>query len=266
MRASCLIACLLGSGAVACGGGGSSTPTLLDAATAMDAAATVCSQQGTVNGTMPINFATGGGQAQGTVPTGATELTVTAVVTTSATTGILIGQVNNSGVFGAGATAAGRFEKPPAPGTYPMDPDMNVGFAIDFVDGVTTNANGSVSLNPKQVAILDTTAGGTVKIDSWTPAAAPNGTSTIAATFTNAKFKGFNVAASGDLEPTGNGCDITLQNLQFTGLSVKWQAAAFPANLTGVSADAAPRSAPPSFAPRTLDGAATARTELSLAP
>ncbi|HEX3758606.1 MAG TPA: hypothetical protein VHW23_07850 [Kofleriaceae bacterium] len=265
MRASCLIACSFVSGAIACGGS-SDKPTLLDAAP--PDTATVCSQSGTVTTQAPVNFGTGGGQAQGTVPMGDTELTVTAVVTSTPTTGLLIVMVNNAGVFGAGATAAGRFEKPPTPGTYPMDPDANVGFGIDFVDGITTNTDGTVSINPKQVAILDTTAGGTVKIDSWTPGAAQGGTSTIAATFTNAKFIGHNVLPTGALDQTGNGCDITLQNLQFTNLTVKWQTAAFPANLTGapaVASGVAPQ-VPRSFAPRTLDGAATARAELSVAP
>jgi len=64
-----------------------------------------------------------------------------------------------------------------------------------------------------------------------------------------AKFVGHDVLADGTLSQTGNGCDITIQKLQFKNLSVKWQAAAFPA----VTASAV---APRAHAARTLDGAA----------
>jgi hypothetical protein len=238
-------------GLAACGGG-SSKPMLIDAA--VPDTAVVCSQKGSV-GLNPLDFSKGAGQAQGAVPpNGGTELTVSVVVTlgptpttTTPSFGLLITQVNNAGVFGT--AEAGRFEKPPVPGTYPMDTDMAAGFRIDFVDGVTLNPTGGVNINPMQVALLDSTAGGTVKIDSWTPAATPSGTSTIGATFTNAKFKGFNVLSNGNLDQ-GNGCDVMLTSFQFTNLSVKWQPGAFPTSF------APPVPAPPSFGPRTLDGAA----------
>jgi hypothetical protein len=129
-------------------------------------------------------------------------------------------------VFSTATGKAGRFEKPPTPGSYPMDSDTSFGFGMIFVDGVTHNpTNGTASANPTQIALLDTTAGGTVRIDTFMPGAMPGMTSTIGATITNAKFKGFNIVNGAMV---GNGCDITLQNLQFTGLAVTWQTLAFP--------------------------------------
>lgn len=219
MRASHLVISLVvslpGAGVLGCGGG----PSKPDAAV-------VCSQSGALNFTTPLDFSQGG-QAQGEVPTMGNQLQVAIIVTSddAMDRGFFILQANNSGVFSGAAGKAGRFEKPPTPGSYPMDPDASLGFAIDFVDGVTHNGDGTASANPRQVALLDT-AGGTVRIDSFTPAATPGGTSTIGATITNAKFKGFNLV--NNVLDQGNGCDITLQNLQFTGLSVQWQAAPFP--------------------------------------
>jgi hypothetical protein len=225
MRASrlvlSLVTSLLGASALGCGGG-SAKP---DAPPPVDAFA--CSQMGTLNLATPLDFSQG--QAQGAVPmTGGTQLQVTIIVTSSSQPdrGFFLLQVNNGGLFSGAAGKAGRFEKPPTPGSYPMDPDASLGFGIDFVDGVVHNSNGTASARPKQVALLDT-AGGTVRIDSFTPAATPDGTSTLGATITNAKFKGFNIV-NGAADPAGNGCDITVQNLAFSGLSVKWQAAAFP--------------------------------------
>jgi hypothetical protein len=227
MRASHLITArprplpvLLAAGVLGCGGGGSKAPPV-------DAFA--CAQSGMLNSPMPLDFSQGGGQAPGAVPMGETQLTISVIVTTTAAgdRGFFMDQVNGGGVFTAAAGKAGRFETPPAPGTYPLDTDTDFGFTIDFVDGVTRSGN-TASAQPTQVALLDPAAGGTLRIDSFTPAAVPGGTSTIAATITNAKFKGFNVLASGMLDQAGNGCDVTLQNFQFTGLGVKWQAGAFP--------------------------------------
>jgi hypothetical protein len=200
------------------------------------------------------------GQVQGGVPASGTELTIAVVVTTNAarTMGFLIGQRNNAGVFATGN--AGRFEKPPATGLYAMDTDASFGFGIDFVDGINVNPDSTVSIHPTQVALLDPVAGGSVRIDTWTPAATPGGTSTIAATFSNAKFKGFNILANGSRDVAGNGCDIVVQNFQFKNLSVRWQTAPFPANVT------ARLSAPPDFAQQTLDGAAVLQTEIALEP
>jgi hypothetical protein len=135
-----------------------------------------------------------------------------------------------------------------------MDPDMSLGFGMDFVDGVTHNGNGTASASPRQVALLDMTAGGTVRIDSFAPAATPGGTSTIGATITNAKFKGFNIS-NGTIAQAGNGCDITVQNLQFTGLSVKWQAAAFPPIIAPPPAQPE-LAARPDLAAQAIEGAA----------
>lgn len=251
MRISHLVFSLLGAGVLGCGGSSKATP---DGPPPIDAFA--CAQSGTLSAAMPLDFSKG--QAQGAVPPNGTQLTVTVIVSSASMPdrGFVLIQVNNGGLYSGAAGKAGRFETPPAPGSYPMDPDMDLGFGIDFVDGITQNTtNGTAMARPTQVALLDPTAGGTVRIDSFTPAAVPGGTSTIGATITNAKFKGFNVLASGNLDMTGNGCDITLQNLQFTGLSVKWQTAAFPAIVAPppVQPDIAAR---PDFAARAIEGAA----------
>lgn len=257
MRASHLVISLAlslpGAGVLGCGGG-SAKP---DAPPPVDAF--VCSQLGTLNIAMPLDFSQGG-QASGAVRTGGTQLEVSIIVTSSSQPdrGFFIIQRNGAGVFGSAAGAAGRFEKPPAPGSYPMDADMNLGFGVDFVDGVVHNGNGTASASPRQVALLDTT-GGTVKIDSFTPAATPGGSTTIGATITNAKFKGFNVN-NGSVDPAGNGCDITVTNLAFTGLSVKWQATPFPAI-------APPRPEPaarPELAVRPIEGAADVSADFRL--
>jgi hypothetical protein len=260
MRAFHLVLSLLGAGVLGCGG----SSAQVDAPPPIDAFA--CAQRGTVNATDPLDFSTGG-QAQGTVPQGGTQLSVSALVFNNAapTTGLLILQVNNGGVFSAAAGKAGRFEQPPALGTYPMDTDLNavtLGFGIDFVNGIN-RGNGTTTINPTQIALLDATAGGTVRIDSWNPAATPGGTTTIAATFTNAKFKGYNVVSGTTIDPAGNGCDVTIQNLQFTGLTVKWQAAAFPAAAPpGPPASlAAPQ---PMFAAQALEGAAVVSADLRI--
>jgi hypothetical protein len=261
MRASHLVLSLLGAGVLGCGG---NSAAQIDAPPPIDAFA--CAQRGTVNATAPLDFAQGG-QAQGTVPPSGTQLSVSALIFNNAvpTTGLLILQVNNGGVFSAAAGKAGRFEQPPAPGTYPLDTDLNVvtlGFGIDFVNGINRGAGGT-TINPTQVALLDATAGGTVRIDSWTPAATPGGTSTIGATFTNAKFKGYNVVSGSTIDTAGNGCDIMIQNLQFTGLSVKWQATAFPpAQPSEPPANLAP--AQPVFGAQTIDGAAVLSADLRI--
>jgi hypothetical protein len=261
MRASHLVLSLLGAGVLGCGG---SSAAQIDAPPPIDAFA--CAQSGTVNLAAPLDFS-GGGQAQGTVPAGRTQLSVSALIFNNAapSTGLLILQVNNGGVFSAATGKAGRFEQPPAPGTYPLDTDLDVvtlGFGIDFVNGITRGAGGT-TINPTQVALLDATAGGTVRIDSWTPAATPGGTSTIGATFTNAKFKGYNVISGSTIDTTGNGCDVMIQNLQFTGLSVKWQAAAFPAaQPSGPPASLAP--AQPVFAAPSADGMAVVSADLRI--
>jgi len=210
----------------------------------------VCAQSGILNSMTALDFSTGA-QVQGAVPTGGTQLVAQALITfnNAPTTGFLIVQRNNTGVFAAGTGKAGRFETPPARGTYPMDTDANIGFGIEFVNGITVSG-GTGTVMATQVQLLDGTVGGTVKIDTWTPAATPGGTTTIGATFTNAKFKGFNVKADGSLDLTGNGCDVTLQNFQFTGMSVKWQAAVFPTSVVPSL------TSQPSFDPRTLPGIA----------
>jgi hypothetical protein len=272
MRASrlavCLLMCLFGSGAIACSGSNQSAipidapppPPDTPANPPPDAGGT-CAQRGTLNATTALDFSTAG-QVQGGVPANGTELTVAVVVTTNTarTMGLIIGQRNNTGVFATATGKAGRFEKPPATGLYAMDTDASFGFGIDFVDGLTVNPDGTVSIQPTEIALLDPVAGGSVRIDTWTPAATPGGTSTIGATFSNARFKGFNILANGSRDPTGNGCDILVQNLQFKNLSVKWQTAPFPANVT------ARLPPPPDFAPRTLDGAAVLRAEIALDP
>lgn len=252
MRATHPVLALLAAGVLGCGGGSSKPPP---------ADAVACAQSGTLNATAPVNFS--GGQAPGVVPPMGTQLTVSAIVTTTAQAdrGFFMAQVNNGGVYTTAAGKAGRFETPPAPGTYPLDSDnnsSNFGFTIDFVDGVTQSGN-TASARPTQVALLDPTAGGTLRIDSFAPAAVPGGTSVIAATITNAKFQGFNVLASGALDRAGNGCDITLQNFQFTGLSVKWQTAAFPAAVA--PAAVAPAAA---IAPWVVDGAAALSADFRL--
>src|SRR5581483_640085 len=156
----------------------------------------------------------------------------------------------------------------PATGLYALDTAMSSGFLIEFFDGFGKNPDGSTSFLPTQVALLDPFAGGSVRIDTWTPAAVPGGTSRIGATFSNARFRGFNLLANGDLDLAGNGCDILLQNLQFKNLSVKWQTAPFPANITAsppLSFDVAPRIPPLSrdVAPWILDSAAVFRQEIA---
>jgi hypothetical protein len=235
------------AGLMACGGGGSK---LIDASVPDSPPdAFVCAQRGTLNIPTPLDFSIGG-QVQGAVPTsGPQQLTVQVIVTFNGapTTGFLIRQRNNTGVFAAGTGKAGRFETPPALGTYAMDTSANFGFGIEFVNGITvTGSTGTVMAT--QVQLLDGTAGGTVKIDTWTPAANPGGTTTIGATFTNATFKGFNVNADGSLDLAGNGCDVTLQNVQFTGMSVKWQAGVFPTSVVSSL------TSQPSFDPGTLHG------------
>jgi hypothetical protein len=250
MRASHLVLSLLGAGSLGCG----SSASRPDAPPPVDAF--VCSQSGTLNAPTPLDFSQGGGQAQGAVSANGSQLQVSIIVTSTSQPdrGLFIIQVNNAGVFSTAAGKAGRFEQPPTPGSYPMDPDMSLGFGIDFVDGVTHNmTNGTASAHPNQVALLDMTAGGTVRIDTFTPGAMPGMTSTIGATITNAKFKGFNVLPSGALDMAGNGCDITLQNLQFTGLSVKWQTLAFPPIIAPPQPEVAAR---PDLAARAIDGAA----------
>jgi hypothetical protein len=113
---------------------------------------------------------------------------------------------------------------------FPIDTDANFGFGIDFVDGVVDNGDGTVSISPVQVQVLGAETPGTVKIDSWTPAAVVNGKTTIGATFTNGTYDGFNVLADGSLDQAGNGCTILLQNLQFINMTVLWPAT-FPATL-----------------------------------
>jgi hypothetical protein len=211
----------LGAGLTACGGGSGST---IDAP-APSADAFVCAQMGTVTSTGPVAFS---GEAQGSVPAGQKmQLEVDALVTLGnpPTVGFVIFQINNAGVFGAAAGKAGRFETPPVLGSYPMDAGMNLGFGIEFVNGVTVSSSG-VDIKPTQVQLLDPAAGGTVRLDMWAPAATPGGTTTIGATVTNATFKGFNIMANGALAE--NGCNMTIQNFQFTGLNVKWQMEAFP--------------------------------------
>lgn len=265
MRASHLvlspILSLLGAGALGCGGG-SAKP---DAPPPIDAF--VCSQSGTINAPQALDFSQG--QAQGAVPTTGTttQLAVTLIVTSTSQPdrGFFILQVNNGGVYSTATGKAGRFEKPPAPGSYPMDSDASFGFAIDFVDGVIHNpTNGTASApHPSQVALLDMTAGGTVRIDTFTPGAMPGMTSTIGATITNAKFKGFNIT-NGVLDQAGNGCDITIQNLAFTGLSVKWQTAAFPPiEPPPAQPD---RAARPDLAALPIDGAAAVSADFQIAP
>lgn len=221
------------AGIFACGGSsnGSSADSGSDAGTPDSAAvldaATVCAQSGTLNPTAPLDFTTT--KLTGTAPTG-DQLTVVVVVTFSSapTTGFVIIQRNTAGVFAAATGAAGRFETPPVLGSYPMDTDDQLGFGIDFVDGITTNTDGTVTIKPTQVQVLDPTAGGTVKLDRWTAKATPGGTTTIGATITNATFRGFNTDTSGNIV-AANGCDVTIQNLQFTNMTVTWQTAAFPA-------------------------------------
>lgn len=256
MRTSHLVISLAislpGAGVLGCGGG-SARP---DAPPPVDAF--VCSQMGTLNIATPLDFSPG--QAQGAVPTGGNQLHVSIIVTSSSQPdrGFFILQFNNAGLFSGDTGKAGRFEKPPTPGSYPMDPDASLGFGIDFVDGVAHNGNGTASASPKQIALLDT-AGGTVRIDSFTPAATPGGTSTLGATITNAKFKGFNVT-NGAADPAGNGCDITVTNLAFTGLSVKWQTAAFPP----IAPPQPEPAARPALAARPIDGAADVSADFRL--
>jgi hypothetical protein len=258
MRASHLVLSLAislpGAGVLGCGGGsaGPDAPPPVDAF--------MCAQTGTLNSTMVLDFSQG--QAQGAAPMAGAQLQVLVIVTTSSQRdrGFIIVQSNNAGVFSSAAGKAGRFEKPPTPGSYPMDADTSFGFAIDFVDGVTQNSNGTASINPRQVALLDT-AGGTVRIDSFTPGAMPGMTSTLGATITNAKFKGFNIS-NGVLDQAGNGCDVTVQNFAFTGLSVKWQTAAFPP-IAPPPAQPEP-VARPAFAARAVEGAAVVSADFRI--
>lgn len=270
MRASRLVVglvmCWFGSSAIGCSGSShkvfpvDAAPDTPPPPPPADAAVT-CVQRGTLNATMALDFSNAG-QVSGAVPANGTELTVGVVVTTNAarTIGFLIGQRNKSGVYATTSGRAGRFEKPPSTGVYAMDPDPSFGFVIDFVDGITVNPNGSVSIHPTQVALLDPVVGGVVRIDTWTTAATPGGTSTIGATVSNASFKGFNILPNGNRDTAGNGCDIVVQNFQFKNLSVKWQAAAFPAVV------AAPSPPQPDLAPWTLDTAAVIPAEIALEP
>jgi len=268
----CSLICSFGSAVLACSSGDptilpidaplpdtpSSPPPDTPSNPRPDAGGT-CAQRGTLNVTTALDFSTLG-QVRAVVPAGDTRLTVVVIVPTDAarTMGFLIVQRNNTGVFATGA--AGRFEDPPSLGFYAMDSDASIGFGIDFVDGIAVNADGSVSIHPTQVALLDPSAGGLVRIDDWTPAATPGGTSTIGATFSNARFKGFNILSNGSPDPAGNGCDIHVQNLQFRDLSVAWPIATFPANVT------ARLPPPPGFGPRTLDAAAVLPSEIALDP
>jgi hypothetical protein len=261
MRASHLvlspILSLLGAGVLGCGGGSAKPDAPIDAF--------ACAQSGTLNVATALDFSQGG-QANGAVSaTGTQQLTVSVIVTSRSQPdrGFFILQVNNGGVYSTATGKAGRFETPPTPGSYPMDPDMNLGFGMDFVDGVIQAGNGTASApHPTQIALLDT-AGGTVRIDSFTPAAMPGMTSTIGATITNAKFKGYNMLPTG-IDPAGNGCDITVQNLAFTGLSVKWQATAFPPIAPPpAQPDLAAR---PDLAVRPIDGATAVSADFQLVP
>jgi hypothetical protein len=259
-----LLICSFGSGVIACSGSDQST-TPLDApppppdtpSKPPPDAGVTCSQQGTLNVTAPLDFK--GLMTPGRVPNGRTQLAVSVVVTftNAPATGFVIFQSNNLGVFATGK--AGRFEQPPATGTYAMDTDASAGFGIDFVDGITHNADGTLSIQPKQVAVLDSTLGGTVRIDTWAPAAKVGGTSTIGATVSNARFKGFNALPNGSLG-SANGCDIMVQNFQFKNLIAQWQATPFPARPT------APLRSPAGFDAAALDGAAELQAEIVLDP
>lgn len=221
---------LFSAGLMACGGSSNSGSPDARSIDAGGGGNTVCAQPASFNITTALDF-TNAGQAPGTVAQAGGQLEVDVLVTTNQaeTAGFIMAQVNNAGLFSTATGKAGRFEKPPTLGTYALDADDSFGFGIDFVDGITQNADNTVTIKPTQVQVLDLAAGGMVKLDLWSPAATPGGTSTISATITNAKFKGFNVLADGSLSQTGNGCDITVQKLQFTNLNVKWQTAAFPA-------------------------------------
>jgi hypothetical protein len=264
-----LFMCMFGCGVIACADSGQS-PSSIDAppplgtpsappSTPPPNTGIVCAQQGTLNGTTVLDFSTLG-QVPGRVAVNDTELSVAVLVTTDTarTKGFVIAQRNNTGVFSSANGSAGRFERPPATGVFAMDTDTSFGFAIDFVDGITPNPDGSLRIHPTQVALLDPVAGGSVRIDTWTPAATPGGASTISATISNARFRGYNILPNGNRDPAGNGCDILVQNLQFKNLSVKWQAAPFPANITALS--------PRDFAPWTRDLAAALRAEITLDP
>jgi hypothetical protein len=249
MRASRLVLSLLGPGVLGCGSSDSSPP--------VDAFR--CAQQGVVNVTEPLAFPQGSPARSHLSPDG-TRLLVARVVVSNAnpTTGFQILQINNAGVFSGALGKAGRFELPPLPGVYPLDTEADFGFGVQFLDGI-----GPTTISPTQVALLDPSAGGTVHIDSWAPAAMPGGTTTIGATITNAKFKGYNVNGMGTVDSVGNGCDITLRNFQFTGLTVSWQTAPFPT--------AAPPSGPPAslaapllLAAQALDGAAAVSADLRI--
>jgi hypothetical protein len=269
MHASGLFLGMLLAGLVACGGGGGTK--LIDAAPPPPPDAFACAQKGTLTGTAVLDFAMGGGQAEGAAPAATTanptpQLTVEAVVTTNTAgdLGLLIVQVNNGGVYSPDPGKAGRFETPPAPGTYPMDTDDKVGLVIDFVNGISHNTNGTVNINATQVQLLDDSAGagGTVRIDSWDAPATPGGFTLIGATITNAKFKGFNVlpGTSGQIDQAGNGCDITLTTLTFTNLKVHWQTTPFPINVAAAPPRPPGPLAPP-FTLRTLLGAAVLHTD-----
>lgn len=261
------------AGLAACGGGGGGAK-LLDAAPDSPPDAFVCAQKGTLTGNQVLDFAMGGGQAEGAAPMMTTanptpQLTVEAVVTTTTARdrGFLIVQVNNAGMYSPDPGKAGRFENPPVVGTYPLDTDDNVGFVIDFVNGISSNPDSTVNIDATQVQLLDDSpgAGGTVHLDSWDAQAAPGGFTLIGATITNAKFKGFNVlpGTTGQVDPAGNGCDIMLTTLTFKNLKVHWQTTPFPQNV----AAAPPRPpGPPRFSVRSLLGAAVLQSSDALAP
>jgi hypothetical protein len=262
------------AGLAACGGGGGAK--LLDAAPDSPPDAFVCAQKGTLTGNQVLDFATGGGQAEGAAPMVTTanptpQLTVEAVVTTTTARdrGFLIVQVNNGGMYSPDVGKAQRFENPPVVGSYPMDTDNDVGFVIDFVNGISSNADSTVNIDATQVQLLDDSpgAGGTVHLDSWDTLATPGGFTLIGATITNAKFKGYNVlpGTTGQVDPAGNGCDITLTTLTFTNLKVHWQTTPFPQNVAAAPPRPPGPPGPPAFSVRTLLGAAVLGTG-ALAP
>jgi len=71
------------------------------------------------------------------------------------------------------------------------------------------------------------------------------------------------VVTGNTLDPAGNGCDITIQKIQFIGLTVSWQTTAFPtAAPAGQPANLAP--ARPSFQTQTIEDAAAVSADFRI--
>lgn len=213
---------------VACGGGGK--PNLVDAAPP-DEAVFTCGLSGSISGS--ANLTPPGGPTLTAAKTMAGNLAFGIVLEPSmpgtTTQGLFLIMIDNLGMFQA-AGAVGRFTAPKV-ATATMNvgsiapagnspPEVACGGCIEGYSGFM-ESNGQVMLNTAQQGFFNVDKTGTANITKWTPAATPNGTSTIDVTYANLTLKGALLQPPPGMDTA---CTVTVSNLAITGLTVKWPA------------------------------------------